>query len=122
MWILLDGRLICSRVVLLDARTLLGGGAAVVTSPVVLVGDVAVGMVLPTVAGAASPADPAGVVTVDVASLADAGMVTIGVTDLADAGAASLADAGKAFPADLAQGPIRDLLVWTNLSSCECCD
>ena len=34
------------------------------------------------------------------ASLADAGMVTVGVTDLADARAASLADAGTAFPAD----------------------
>ena len=48
------------------------------------------------------PADPAGAVTVGVASLADAGLVTVGVTDLADAGAAPLADAGMAFPADLA--------------------
>ena len=45
-------------------------------------------------------ADPAGVVTVDVASLADAGMVTVGVTDLAVAGAAPLADAGRVFPDD----------------------
>ena len=37
------------------------------------------------------PADPAGVVAVGVASLADAGLVTVGVTDLAYAGAASLA-------------------------------
>ena len=35
-------------------------------------------------AGMAFLADPAGVVTVGVASLADAGMVIIGVTDLAD--------------------------------------
>ena len=42
-------------------------------------------------AGMAFPADPAGVVTVGVASLADAGVVTVDVTDLADAGAASLA-------------------------------
>ena len=48
------------------------------------------------------PADPAGAVTVGVASLADAGMVTVGVTNLANAGAAPLADAGMAFPADLA--------------------
>ena len=51
-------------------------------------------------AGMAFPSDPAGVVTVGVAPLADAGMVTIGVTDLADARAVSLADAGMAFPAD----------------------
>ena len=38
-------------------------------------------------AGMAFPADPAGAVTVVVASLADAGMVTVGVTDLADSGA-----------------------------------
>ena len=54
-----------------------------------------------TNAGIAFPADPAGVVTVVVASLADAGMVTVCVTDLADAGAASLADAGMAFLATL---------------------
>ena len=42
-------------------------------------------------AGMAFPADPAGVVNVGVASLADAGMVTVGVTDLADVGAVSLA-------------------------------
>ena len=45
-----------------------------------------------TIAEAASPADLAEVVSVDVTSLADAGMVTIGVADLADA--------GMAFPAD----------------------
>ena len=37
------------------------------------------------------------------ASLADAGKVTVGVADLAVAGAASLADAGMVFPADLAE-------------------
>ena len=41
-------------------------------------------------AGMAFPADAAGVVTVGVASLADAGMLTVDVTDLADAGAVSL--------------------------------
>ena len=50
--------------------------------------------------GWCSPADRAGVVTVGVASLADAGMVTVGVTDLADTRAAPLADAAMAFPAD----------------------
>ena len=85
----------------MDARTLLGGGvAAVATSPVVLVGDVAVGVMLPTVAGVASRADFSEVVAADAISLADAGRVTVGVTDLADAGAAPQADAGMAFPTD----------------------
>ena len=77
-----------------------GEVAVVVMSPVVLAGDVTVRVALPAVAGAASPADFAKVVAVDVASLAAAGMVIVGVTDLADARAASLADAGMAFPAD----------------------
>ena len=91
-----------------------GGVAAVVMSLVVLVGDIAVGMMLPTVAGAASPADFAEVVAADAISLANAEMVTVGVTDLADAGipfpadpagvvtggVADLADAGIPFPAD----------------------
>ena len=64
-----------------------GGVAAVATSPVVFVGDVAVEVMLPTVAGAAAEIDAA-----DAISLADAGMVTVGVTDLADA--------GILFPAD----------------------
>ena len=53
-------------------------------------------------AGMVFPADPAGIVTVCVASLADDGMVTVGVTDLADARAASLADAGMALQVDFA--------------------
>ena len=81
-------------------------------------GDVAVAVTLPAVAGAASPADLAeavvvdvtwrmlgsrsqpttGVVTVGVTSLADAGMVTLDVTELAVAGVAPLADAGIVFP------------------------
>ena len=76
-----------------------GGVATVATSPVVLVGDIAVGVILPAVTGA-SPADLAEVVAADAISLADAEMVTVGVTDLADAEAVSLADAGMAFPAD----------------------
>ena len=44
------------------------------------------------------PADPAGVVTVDVASLADAGKVTVGVADLAVAGAASLVMSRDGIP------------------------
>ena len=51
-------------------------------------------------AGSELPADPAGVVTVGVASLADAGKVTVGVADLAVAGVASLADFGMVSPAD----------------------
>ena len=51
-------------------------------------------------AGMPFPANPAGAVTIGVASLTNAVMVTVGVTNLADAGAASLADAGMAFPAD----------------------
>ena len=58
-----------------------GEVAVVVTSTAVLAGDVALGMALPAVAGAASPADLAEVVAVDVTSLADAGMVTVGVAD-----------------------------------------
>ena len=62
-------------------------------------------MAISAVAGAASladagimfPADPAGVVTVGVAPLADAGPVTMAVADLADA--------GILFPADHA-GPV----------------
>ena len=46
----------------------------------------------------AFPADSAGVVTVGVASLADAGMVTVGVTDLADA-------VSLASPIDIVDGP-----------------
>ena len=45
------------------------------------------------------PTDLAVVVTVGVTPLADAGVVTVGVTGLAHAEAASLADAGMAFPA-----------------------
>ena len=77
-----------------------GGVAAVATSPVVFVGDVAVEVMLPTVAGAAPLADFAEVVAADATSLTDAGMVTVGVTELADAGAPSLADTGILFPAD----------------------
>ena len=86
-------------------------------SPAVLAGDVAVRVALPAVAGAASQADlaqvvaidvtslaDAGMVTVGVASLANAGMVTVGVTDLADAGSASLAD-----PAGHVAGGMTDL-------------
>ena len=51
-------------------------------------------------AGSELPADPAGVVTVGVASLADAGKVTVGVADLAVAGVESLADPGMVSPAD----------------------
>ena len=75
----------------MDARTLLGGYRC---------GDVAVGVTSLAVAGAASPADLAEVVVVDVAPLAVAGVVTVGVATLAAARAASLADAGMAFPAD----------------------
>ena len=92
-------------------------------------------------AGMAFPADPVGVVTVDVASLAYAGLVTVSVTDLADAGmmfpadpdgavdvgVASLADAGLvtvgvtdladagaaslAAPADISDGVVMDWYV-----------
>ena len=51
-------------------------------------------------AGSELPGDPAGVVTVGVASLVDAGKVTVGVADLAVAGAASLADPGMVSPAE----------------------
>ena len=96
--------------VLMDARTLLGGlplwwhprpfllvmllsdlaeVVAVAITPSAVAGVVTVGVATLADARAASladvgtafPADPAGVVTVGVASLADAGMVTVGVTD-----------------------------------------
>ena len=50
---------------------------------------IAAGVTSLAVAGAASPADLAGVVAVDIATLADARMVTVGVADLAYAGSAS---------------------------------
>ena len=65
-------------------------------------------------AGMALPGNIVGVVTVDVAPLADAGLATVGVTDLADARAASLADAGVASLADPAgnvAGGVMDLNV-----------
>ena len=78
------------------ALSLVGGpasaflsGAVVVVPPAVVVvppAVLAVGVMSPVVAGAASPADLAEVVAVDVTYLADAGMVTVGVADLADAG------------------------------------
>ena len=80
-----------------------GGVAAVMTSPVVFAEDITEGVMLPTVAGAASLTDFAEVVAADATSLADAAMVTIGVAVSADAGAASLANAGILFPADLAR-------------------
>ena len=72
----------------MNSRTLLGGGggATVATSPVVLVGDIAVGVMLPTIARAVSPAVFAEVVAADAISVADADVVTVGVADLADAG------------------------------------
>ena len=57
-------------------------------------------------AGMAFPADPAGVVTVGVASLTNAGLVTAGVTDLADAGVVSLA-----APADIVDDVVTDWYV-----------
>ena len=75
-----------------------GGGATVATSPVVLVGDMAVGVMLPTVAGVASPAVFAEVVAADVISLADADVVTVGVADLADAGIPFLGDPAGLSP------------------------
>ena len=91
-----------------------GGVAAVATSPVVLAEDNTDGVMLPTVAGAAPLADFAEVVAADATSLADAGIlfpadpagvVTVGVAPLADAGpvtmaVADLTDAGILFPAD----------------------
>ena len=62
--------------------------------PAVFADKVAVGVTSSAVAGAASPADPAGVVAADVTTLADAGMVTVCV--------AELANAGMAFPVDFA--------------------
>ena len=92
--------------------------AVEVASPAIA-GEVVVLEASPAVAGAASLADLAGVVTVGVASLANAGaasladagvaspadlagVVTVGVASLTDAVAASLADAGVASPADFA--------------------
>ena len=66
-----------------------GGGVPLWWRPAaVLAGEVAIRVTSPAVAGAASPADLAEVVAVDITSLADAGMVTVGVADLADAGMA----------------------------------
>ena len=62
-------------------------------------------------AGMALPAGIAGVVTVGVASLADAGLVTVGVTDLVDARAASLAD-----PAGHVAGGMTDLGVQAHVT------
>ena len=68
----------------MNARTLLGGWgggggvAAVATSPVVLVGDITVGVMLLTVAGAAFTAVFVNVVAADAISLADAEVVTVG--------------------------------------------
>ena len=84
-------------------------------SPVVFAEDMTEGVMLPIVAGAVPLAEIAEVVAVDATSLADAeilfqadprGVVTIGVATLADAGpvtmdVADLADAGILFPADL---------------------
>ena len=56
------------------------------------VGDVALAVALPVVAGVASPADLAEAVAVDVTSLTDAGMVTVGVAVLADTGGEFKAD------------------------------
>ena len=79
-----------------------GGGvvAAAATSPVLFAEDITEGVMLQTVAGAASLADFAEVVAADATSLADAAMVTMEVAVSADAWAASLADAGILFPAD----------------------
>ena len=85
-----------------------------VTSPVIFAEDITDGVMLSTVAGAAPLADFAEVVAADATSLADAGIlfpgdpagvVTIGVAPLADAGpvtmaVADLTDAGILFPAD----------------------
>ena len=99
------------------------GVAVVVTSPVVCADNGTEGVVLSLVAGAAPladvaevvatdatssadagilfPADPAGVVTIGVAPLADAGPVTMAVADLADAGILFPDEpAGILFPAD----------------------
>ena len=74
------------------------------------IGDIADNVVLQMIAGAAPPADVAEVVASDAASLADdgilfpadpAGMVTVGVATLAAADpVVDLADAGIPFPAD----------------------
>ena len=65
-----------------------GGGCHCGDAPAVLAGGVAVGVTSPAVAGATSPADLAEVVAVDVTSSAVAGVVTVGVATLADARAA----------------------------------
>ena len=74
--------------------------ATAATPLVVFAEDITEGVMMPTVAGAASLADFAEVVAADATSLADAAMVTMEVAILADAGAASLDDAGILFPAD----------------------
>ena len=73
--------------------------AAAATSPVVCAEDITGGVMLSTVAGAASLADFAEVVAADATSLADAAMVTMKVA------ISSLADAGILFPADPAGSP-----------------
>ena len=60
-----------------ECTDLVGEVAAVATSPVVFVGDVAAEVMLLTVAGAAPLADFAEVVAADATSLANAGMVTV---------------------------------------------
>ena len=77
-----------------------GGVAAAATSPVVCAQDITEGVMLSTVAGAASLADFAEVVAADATSLVDAAMVTIKVAISAVAGVASLANAGILLPAD----------------------
>ena len=52
-----------------------GGAAAMATSPAVFVGDVAVAVMLPTVAGVAPLAEFAEVVAADATFLADAGIL-----------------------------------------------
>ena len=109
MCILSEGRLLHSRVVLMDGQTLLGGcccGNVVVAADAISLADagmVTVGATDLADAGADAgmlfPADHAGAVTVGVTSSADVRMVSVGVTNLADVGVASLADAGMAFPA-----------------------
>ena len=71
-----------------------GGGCRYECASAVFADEVAASVTSLAVAGAASPADLARVVAVDVSTLADAGMVTVGVADLANA--------GMVFPADLA--------------------
>ena len=79
----------------MHARILLGGFAAVATSPVVFAEDITEGVMLPTVAGAVPLVDFAEAIAADATSLADAGIlflahpagvVTVVVAPLADAG------------------------------------